>query len=437
MHNANHVDVFQGVKGKKLLVLGCTRADCQIIDAAREMGVYTIATDNHTDWLDAPAKYEADEAWDISWSDIDTLKGMCEEVGVDGVMAGFSEFRVACAIRLSEELGMPFYAGGAEVLEQTFDKKAFKDACRRCGVPVTRDFDYPSCGIDAVEFPVLVKPADNGGSRGIRACFSPKELPEAIEYALGFSAGDKIIVEELVQGAREVIVYYTIADGDVALSAMCDKYERDSGTGFGSLPDAYLYPSRYLSSYMKLHDEAVVRAIREMGIANGSVNLQGFARPDGTFVFFEMDHRPGGTCTFNFTEYFNGISYMKMLISYSLTGDMHPELLAWEDATFGGGCGLILTLLCKDGKIASQYGDEVARVLPGVLRTCFYHHEGSVIEVNGSQFPKAYRAFIAGEGLEEAIATAKKVQDAIHIEDVSGDSLLFERFDLSLLGGGR
>ena len=100
------------LNGKKLLILGCTVSEFQIIDAAREMGVYTIVTDNHVDWTQAPAKYRADEAWDISWSDIPALKERAIASGVDGVMAGYSERRIEYAIKLSRELNKPFYADG-------------------------------------------------------------------------------------------------------------------------------------------------------------------------------------------------------------------------------------------------------------------------------------------------------------------------------------
>ena len=57
----------------KLLILGATYNEIDIIKCARNKGIYTIVTDNNLDWSKSPAKYIADEAWNISWSDIDTL----------------------------------------------------------------------------------------------------------------------------------------------------------------------------------------------------------------------------------------------------------------------------------------------------------------------------------------------------------------------------
>ena len=106
------VAMYEDVKGKKLLVLGAYASETDIVNAARKMGVYTITTDNHTNWDDAPAKKVSDEAWNISYMDIDALAEKCRESHVDGVMAGVGGLRVRSALALSEKLDTPFYARG-------------------------------------------------------------------------------------------------------------------------------------------------------------------------------------------------------------------------------------------------------------------------------------------------------------------------------------
>lgn len=67
--------------GKKLLILGATAGEISLVKRAQKYGIYVIVTDNHTDYTLAPAKNVADEAWDISWSDIDTLENYLARVG--------------------------------------------------------------------------------------------------------------------------------------------------------------------------------------------------------------------------------------------------------------------------------------------------------------------------------------------------------------------
>lgn len=164
--------IFEESKGKRLLILGATMDDCQIVQAAKEMGVYTIVTAYHENWDDAPAKKLSDEAWDISWSDIPALKKQAMLSGVDGVIAGYSEFRTNAAMQLSKELGTYFYIEDDNQLAITRDKLLFKSKCRQYGVPVAKDYpvtaEMKEKDLAAIEYPVVVKPTDNAGARGIQ-----------------------------------------------------------------------------------------------------------------------------------------------------------------------------------------------------------------------------------------------------------------------------
>jgi len=424
--------MFEDLKGKRLLILGCTMDECQVVEIAQAMGVYTIVTDNHENWDDAPAKKMADEAWDISWSDIPALKAKALERKVDGVLAGYSEFRTNCAIKLSRELGTSFYIEDEDQLAVTRDKLLFKKTCRQYGIPVAKDFyvtaEMKPEDLDAIEFPVIVKPTDNAGSRGITFCNNRADIVKSIEYALSFSESKRVVVEEVLQG-HEVVAYYTIADGEPAFASIFDKYARIEREGFNALMDAYVYPSNRLQQFLREHDEKVKNLVRKIGLKNGMISLQGFAQPDGSIVFFELGFRLGGTNSFRYTKHFNDVSHLQMLISHSLTGNMHPELLCREDPSFKGNYGCTFTLLSKDGVIGSYSGQEEVAAMPNILHTCFYHKLGTEIKNNGSQFSKTFRAYIAGADLAEIRATIRKIQEVVVVKNTQGENMLYENFD--------
>jgi len=428
--------MFEELKNKRLLVLGCSQSECQIVRAAQEMGIYVITTDNHENWDDAPAKKIANEAWNISWSDIPALKKKCEERSVDGVIAGYSEFRTNCAIKLSQELGTHFYIENEEQLAVTRDTLLFKSVCRQHNVPVAKDYyvtaEMLQSDLDAIVYPVIVKPTDNAGSRGIRFCKNEKDIVACIEYALSFSESKRVVVEEVLQG-HEIVAYYTLADGKLAFSSIFDKYARIEREGFNALMDAYVYPSNKLQYFLENHDENVRNLFRKLGLKNGVLSLQGFAQPDGSIVFFELGFRLGGTSAFHYTEHFNNVSHMRMLISHSLTGNMHPEELAKEDASFKGKYGCTFTLLSKDGVITYQAGKEAVDALPNVIHSCFFHKIGTVIKNNGSQFSKTFRAFIVGNTLDELRNTIRKIQETVVVQNENGEDMLYEKFDANLI----
>ena len=180
--------MFEACKGKKLLVIGIEEYE-ELIEAAHEMGVYVILIGNNANRTNAKAKWLADEVWNDDYSDIDAVAAKCKREGVSGVMAGYSEFKVSFAARISQALGAPFYAT-PEQIEITRNKRSFKDLCIKYKVPVARDYCFSKPlsenEKDAVNYPVIVKPTDYAGCKGISVCNNIDQLNEAIAYALSF-----------------------------------------------------------------------------------------------------------------------------------------------------------------------------------------------------------------------------------------------------------
>ena len=427
--------IFSDVRGKRLLILGASSDECHIIQAAKEMGVYTITTDYY-DRETSPGKKLSDEAWDISWKDIQRLKEMAISRKVDGVIAGYSEFKLKCAIQLCKELNLPFYIPDEELLRITRDKLLFKSECRKYGLPVAKDYyvtaEMREEDLDQIQYPVIVKPADNGGSNGIRFCRDRSEIVSCIKYALSYSESSRVVVEEVLSG-HEVVAYYTAADGEIAFSSMFDKYARIEREGFNALMDAYVYPANRLDYYLEHYNSLVVNFLEKIGIRNGVVGIQGFRKPDGSIVFFELGFRLGGTNDYHYTDYFNSVSKMKMLISYSLTGNMHKEELKKEDPSFGGKHGCTFSLVSRDGIIGHQSGlDEVAS-MNNVLYANYYHKVGDKITNTGSQASKTFRAYIVGDSFDEIHDAIRKIQRIVKVLDTNGNNMLLDDFDPTLI----
>ena len=66
----------------------------------------------------------------------------------------------------------------------------------------------------------------------------------------------------------EVVIYYTLQDGYISLSAMCDRYTIKQ-PGVAPLPSAYVFPSKYLSEYQKYDDENVKKMFKALEMKNG------------------------------------------------------------------------------------------------------------------------------------------------------------------------
>lgn len=412
--------MFTELTNKKLLVLSGGAKMCQVIEAAREMGVYTIVTDMYTDYDITPAKKIADEAWDISWNDTDVLAEKCKAEGVGGVFTGFSEFCAVAARRLCDALNFPYYAT-MEQIDITRDKAKFKDLCRQNGVMVVDEYVHGA----EIRFPVVVKPTDNAGSNGISVCYDEQELKAAIEKALSFSRAKTYVCEPFMD-RPEVNISYTIQDGEISLSCMSDAQAGVQKHGQIKMTDGWLFPSRYLSQYIRTCDQAVRSMFRSIGIENGFLFITGFY-DEPEFRLFEMGYRLGGGTTYNFIAYNNEINYMKMMIAHSLTGKMAGwDVRAKDDPFFKKPC-CNLTVMAKPGRIGHVGNIDALRNMDGVLSVDQLHILGQEIPDSGALNQTFARVNIVAETPEQLADRIDKAYEIIDLRDERGEDMILSR----------
>ena len=406
---------------KKLLILGAYQSEVEIIKAARELGLYTIVTDNHTDWEQAPAKFVADEAWNISWSDIKALREKCIEDGVQGVFAGFSEPRIQNAQKLATALDKPFYTDGVN-LEVICDKIKFKQACVDSGVTVPRKYSLD----DKIEYPVIVKPADNGGSRGISICYSDEELREAYEKAMQQSPKKEVVIEQYIV-ADEVMVYFTVHNGFVDLSAMCDRYMYRFDKNITQLPVGYYFPSKYLNVFTDHNLEKFERLIQNLGIRDGLIAFQAFVV--GTDVIpFDPTYRLDGTMSYHMIEKRNNINVLKMLIAKSITGSMgiDAEISKKENAFFEKPT-FELPILLKAGRVSTIEGLDEIRNLQNVVFVYQNKFIGDRLDKVADFSQIMCRIHICAENDDAIKETVDAIYSRLKVLDENGGDMIIGR----------
>ena len=408
------------LKNNKLLILSGGALMCQVVRAAKEMGIYTIVTDMYTDHSTSPAKLIADEAWDISWNDTALLAEHCRAAEVNGVFTGFSEFCVVAARRLCDALGLPFYAT-MDQINITRDKAKFKALCEKNHVNVVDHFEMGK----GIKFPVVVKPTDNAGSRGISVCYDELELKAGIEKALSFSDAKTFVLEPFMDGP-EINVSYTIQDGVISLSCMSDAQAGAQKHGFIKLTDGWIFPSRYLKEYVEQCDSNIKQMLKSIGVRNGFLFITGFYdKPD--FRIFEMGYRLGGGTTYNFISYNNEINYMKMMIAHSLTGNMQGwDVRKNDDPFFKKPC-CNLTVMARPGKIGHVGDIKALRRLDGILSVDQFYHESDEIPDSGALNQTFARVNIVAKNPEQLADRIDKTYELIDLRDERGEDMLLSR----------
>lgn len=327
--NSKYFPLYRSKNMKKLLIIGSSNAEVNVIKIAQSMGYYVITTDYYTDKNLAPAKDIADEAWDISWTDYDELEKKCKESGIDGIIAGFSEFRVESMIEMCNRLNLPCYIN-KEQLDITRDKSKFKKLCKEFCVPVVNDYEPNSTEI---KFPVIIKPTDRGGSIGINVAFNQNEYTKYLEYAYSMSPSKNVVIEDYIGDGIKFDCSYYISENDAVLIETCDTTMLSNEKGFETLQKAWTFPSIHEQEYIEQVNENVISMLKSLGMNCGVANISFFYR-NGKFYAFETGFRLGGGHSFDYQRASNGIDFLSCMIKYALGEPIDANLNIPNDRGF-------------------------------------------------------------------------------------------------------
>lgn len=419
------------LKGKRLLILGGVSAMIEVAERAHEFGITVLVTDYLED---SPAKKYADEAYMVSATDVDAVVELCKEKEVDGIITGNVDMLLPYYAEICDKCGLPCY-GTKEHMEIMTDKKRFKDICVEYGVPVVREYSKEQIEKKEIEkFPVIVKPIDSSGSRGISVCNDYEELDKGIEKALSFSSSNEYLVEEYMTGP-EVVLYYYFQDGTPVFAGMCDRFVNREQVGMAQLPVAYIFPSKYLNEHLGNTDKKYVEMFRGIGMQNGSIFLQAFMDGD-TVRVYEPGYRLNGAREQYIVSAVTGVSTIDMLISFALTGEMATyDIKTRIDPFLHGKYGCKLSPLVKEGTVDNIVNRDNIMSHAGVVKVVPNINVGDVVAGKkiGTLQQIAYRAFIVNDSLPELKETIDFIQNEVDYLDPSGKSLLMKQFDTNIL----
>lgn len=366
---------------KKLLILGGNALSVDIVKQANKMGVHTIVTDWNSVKV-SPAKLYATEYWDISLLDYDTLLAKIKEEHIDGIITGFTDSYLLPYQYLCEKCGLPCYATKQQ-FEVTLDKAVFKSTCQQYGVPTVPEYSINDFNKDAISKSnkVILKPVDNSGSRGICICDTPESFDKKLEYAQSFSMKKQVIIEQYMD-CDDVSFEYKIQNGEVFLSAICDR-EIYKTTEFGSITSRLIYPSRHTNTYLQHMDGKVINMFRNMQLSNGVLFMQAFVK-DNQFYFYEMGYRLSGGRHYIFTENQNTTNACKELIQFALLGSMAEQHLSQVANPLFPDLCVQVSLICASETISEIDGWEYITNLPQVIDATRYYELGDTIGQQGT-----------------------------------------------------
>lgn len=418
------------LSGKRLLLVGGVGSALDLITLARRNGVFIGVADYNKD---TSVKRAADAAYDINVTDVDQVVDLYEKERFDGIISNFSDMLSPFVTQAAERVGayVPFTV---EQLRMSTDKKFFKKTCMKYGVSVPKVYQIDAEeDIDKtkIDYPVIVKPVDGSGSKGISICKNREELRTGVQKAFATSRHNEIIVEQCIQ-QDEINVTYIAQNGDIQLAAIHDRYLNMKQDGSVKVPDLYVYPSRYTDLFIEKYNASVIRMLKGIGVKNGSIFMQACVK-DNVVYFYEAGMRLNGCKTYQILEVENDYNTFEHLLNFALTGNMgehcnfNPKFKRWY-ATWN--------VIGKPGAVVDRFvGLEEMKSYPWLIQAAIRYLRGDMIPANskGTLIQLIARIHIYGDTKEQLLERLDKIQRLYQTYDPEGQKILIEPHDIDEL----
>lgn len=256
---------------KKILLLGGSAQQIVAIRTARKHGYYTVLCDYLTD---NPGQYEADKFYLVSTTDKDAVLKVATDEKVDGILAYASDPAAPTAAYVAEQLGLP--TNPYESVETLCNKDRFRNFLKENGFNTPNSAGYSDKNVDTSLFslPVIIKPVDSSGSKGVTVLHSWDRLDKAMDFAFSFSRSHRLIVEEFIEKKHEYLIGGDIfvADGKVILWGLLNCH-RDSAVN-PLVPVGKSYPLMLDKTDEDEVKSTLQRIVDKLGLRFGSVNVE-------------------------------------------------------------------------------------------------------------------------------------------------------------------
>ncbi len=306
---------------KKILMLGGSLYQIYAIKEAVRQGYYVITCDYLPD---NPGHKYAHEYHNVSTTDKDAVYNLAKELGVNGIVAYASDPAAPTAAYACEKLGLPTspYAS-VEILSK-------KDLFRRFlsennfNVPVAKGYtnlDDARKDREIFRLPVMVKPVDSSGSKGINKLTDWSQLEPFVKDALSYSREKRFLIEEFIEKKGYQISGDAFSvDGKLVFHCLGNEYystkvDKDFAPLGESWP--FLMDKKYIADL----EQQLQRLISLLGMKSNAYNVEAIVGQDDKVYLLELGARSGGSLIPQVTKYATGVDMVEYVVKAAIGAD--------------------------------------------------------------------------------------------------------------------
>ena len=331
---------------KKIMLLGGIRYLLPVVKAAHEQGYYVITADYIPDNI---AHKYSDEYVNVSIIDKEAVLKVAREKQIDGIMSFGVDPGVVSASYVQNQMGLPSF-GPYESVEILQNKDKFRAFLTEHGFNVPKAKGYTKAEdalVDAAiwDYPIIVKPTDAAGSKGVTRVDEPSQLKAAVEYAFDKSLSGHIIIEDFIekQGCSSDTDSFSV-DGKLKFVSFCaQRFDLNATNPY--TPAAYSWPSTFTKEQEAYLTSEIQRLITLLGMKTNVYNIETRVGTNGKPYIMELTPRGGGNRLCEMLRYATGVDMITAMTRY-IVGDSVPTI---EQKPYNGHWAEIILHADQDG----------------------------------------------------------------------------------------
>ena len=304
---------------KKLMILGGSRYILPVIKMAHLLGCYVITCDYLPNNI---AHKYSDEYCNVSIIEKDKVLAVARKKQIDGIMSFACDPGVETAAYVAEKMGLP-NVGPYESVKILQNKGKFRKFLKdnNFNVPVSKvykEYDDVIKDINMFNWPVIVKPTDSAGSKGVSKVSDEVNLKEAVEFALKFSHNGEFIVEEFLDkvGCSSDCNTFVV-DGQIkAMYFSSQRFDIKSPNQY--VPSVYSWPETICEKNKENLKKEVQRLLNLLKMNSAVYNIETRECSNGKAYIMECSPRGGGNRLSEMIRYMTDTDFLKASIQATL-----------------------------------------------------------------------------------------------------------------------
>lgn len=408
----------------KLMMLGAASAQLSGILKAKEMG-HTVVTCDY--YKTAIGHQYADESTITSTFDVEAVFNKAKEFNIDGIMTLGTDQPVYTAAYVANHLGLPSMITEATALAVT-NKIVMKERLTANNIRMVHYMVYEKgvneAELDEMAYPVVVKPIDSQGQRGLFYLEDAKAVREHYYKVIEHSRLKQIMVEAYYEH-DEITVSGWVDEGNVHILTITDRVTFDGVENIG-ICLSHEFPSKHMSEHGDELIELTKRIVQVCGIKNGPIYFQLFIGKDGILVN-EIACRIGGAYEATFIPEITGFDICLANIQKALGQNIDTTMLNVYDIKKNVNYLSVQLFFASTCIIHNLPTDETIRSLDGVVEVGYNISKGDVLKPISNATSRAGYVIVKAktkQALEERLI---KLYDVLKILDLKGKNHIIHR----------